>query len=232
VTTTPEHEFLILQAQCFYFSRKHNLPAIDPAAYQTWFDARASGLTSSHGFADEDAVLSGADTAAPATTERGGVTEGVLGTLEPQSDSSGVQGRELVGEREEGGNEIAAGVGTGVEGQGDGVVEQAQPQEPPPYPTSFAAIVDLITRNIPVPGIEEIPTTILERGSSKSDQARRRKKPWEKDEEEEEDVKAEGTGWQGDVAGSDVNGHLTSGEGVVKILQPNAIADSGLVAKD
>ena len=30
----------------------------------------------------------------------------------------------------------------------------------------------------------------------------------------------------------DVNGHRETGQGVVKILQPNAIPDSGLLSKD
>lgn len=118
----------------------------------------------------------------------------------------------------------------------------------PPYPTSFAAIVDLITRNLPVPGIEEIPTTVLEPGSSKVDNTPRRKKPWEKDAETTVPSTAEAAGSDLDTrpkdgpqeitAGTeeaapiDVNGHKETGEGVVKILQPNAIPDSGLLSKD
>jgi Family of unknown function (DUF5572) len=214
----PENDFLILQAQCFYFSRKHHLSTpIDPVAYQTWLDARASRLAGSRGVVGEGAVLSGADTAATASSDRGGEggAECVLGSL--TSTSGDV-------------------VGTRTDGEGDRAIDHVQPQEPPPYPTSFAAVVDLITRNIPVPGIEEIPTTVLERGSSKSDQASRRRKPWEKD-EVDEGAKAEQRGSEGEVAGSDggrdtVNGYLATGEGVVKILQPNAIADSGLIAKE
>ncbi|EXJ92266.1 hypothetical protein A1O3_00816 [Capronia epimyces CBS 606.96] len=111
----------------------------------------------------------------------------------------------------------------------------------PPYPTSFAAIVDLITRNIPVPGIEEIPDTVLEPGSSKVDKTPRRKKPWEKD-----DAGNGGTPENAGAAdqtpqltqavpaaeGVDVNGHKETGQGVVNILKPNAIPDSGLLSKD
>ena len=54
--------------------------------------------------------------------------------------------------------------------------------EPPaPYPTSFAHIVDLITSGKPVPGIKEIPPTVLE-GQGTQASKPRRKKPWEKDE--------------------------------------------------
>jgi hypothetical protein len=115
--------------------------------------------------------------------------------------------------------------------------------------------VDLITRNIPVPGIEEIPTTVLEPGSSKVDRTPRRKKPWEKDENTTEQDEAttsapdtslsssrpeiEGTTDSQESALTsgidrqiDVNGHRETGEGVVNILKPNAVPDSGLLAKE
>jgi hypothetical protein len=54
--------------------------------------------------------------------------------------------------------------------------------EPPaPYPTSFAHIVELITSGKPVPGIKEIPPTVLE-GQGTEASKPKRKKPWEKDE--------------------------------------------------
>ncbi|OAL44788.1 hypothetical protein IQ07DRAFT_521441 [Pyrenochaeta sp. DS3sAY3a] len=58
----------------------------------------------------------------------------------------------------------------------------ADPNEPPaPYPTSFAQIVELITSGQPVPGIKDIPTTILTGQGTEAVKAKR-KKPWEKDE--------------------------------------------------
>lgn len=53
--------------------------------------------------------------------------------------------------------------------------------EDAPYPTSFAQIVELISTGQPIPGIKEIPNTILEGQSSQSTTSKR-KKPWEKDE--------------------------------------------------
>ena len=50
-----------------------------------------------------------------------------------------------------------------------------------PYPTSFAQIVELITSGQPIPGIKEIPPTVLE-GQGTQASKPRRKKPWEKDE--------------------------------------------------
>jgi hypothetical protein len=50
-----------------------------------------------------------------------------------------------------------------------------------PYPTSFAHIVELITSGQPIPGMKEIPPTVLE-GQGTQASKPRRKKPWEQDE--------------------------------------------------
>ncbi|KAF1938851.1 hypothetical protein EJ02DRAFT_505172 [Clathrospora elynae] len=56
----------------------------------------------------------------------------------------------------------------------------ANSSEPPaPYPTSFAHIVELITSGQPVPGIKDIPPTVLEGQGTQATKSRR-KKPWEK----------------------------------------------------
>lgn len=61
-------------------------------------------------------------------------------------------------------------------------VATAPTNEPPaPYPTSFAHIVELVTTGQPIPGIKEIPNTILSGQASEATQTKRRK-PWEKDE--------------------------------------------------
>lgn len=53
--------------------------------------------------------------------------------------------------------------------------------EPPaPYPTSFAHIVELVTTGQPIPGIKDIPSTVLTGQGSQATQTKRRK-PWEKD---------------------------------------------------
>jgi hypothetical protein len=51
----------------------------------------------------------------------------------------------------------------------------------PPYPVPFADIVALITSGQPIPGIKDIPPTVL---SDRATQpvANKRRKPWEKDE--------------------------------------------------
>lgn len=53
--------------------------------------------------------------------------------------------------------------------------------EPPaPYPTSVSQIVEMITSGEPIPGIREVPDTVLE-GQASQPTATNRKKPWEKD---------------------------------------------------
>ncbi|EME85596.1 uncharacterized protein MYCFIDRAFT_150657 [Pseudocercospora fijiensis CIRAD86] len=54
-----------------------------------------------------------------------------------------------------------------------------------PKPASFAEICDMIAEGKPIPGIKDIPDTILEGQASESNTARR-KKPWEKTAGEEE----------------------------------------------
>lgn len=58
--------------------------------------------------------------------------------------------------------------------------EASTPVPEPAYPSSFAHIVELITTGQPIPGIEEIPDTVLTGHDIASEKPRRRK-PWEKD---------------------------------------------------
>ncbi|OJJ33098.1 hypothetical protein ASPWEDRAFT_43158 [Aspergillus wentii DTO 134E9] len=50
----------------------------------------------------------------------------------------------------------------------------------PTYPSSFAHIVELITTGQPIPGIQQIPNTVLT-GHDISSAKPRRLKPWEKE---------------------------------------------------
>ena len=61
------------------------------------------------------------------------------------------------------------------------ISNQAGAVAPPPYPTSFSQIVDLITNGQPIPGIKEVPNTLLSGQESLAVTAKR-KKPWERDE--------------------------------------------------
>ena len=50
-----------------------------------------------------------------------------------------------------------------------------------PYPSSFARVVELITTGQPIPGIQQIPDTVLV-GQGAPSVVPPRRKPWEKDE--------------------------------------------------
>ena len=54
--------------------------------------------------------------------------------------------------------------------------------EKPPNPIRFDEIVALITSGKPIPGIKDIPPTVLSDQATKP-AASRRRKPWEKDED-------------------------------------------------
>lgn len=71
---------------------------------------------------------------------------------------------------------------------GNGVVEECAAPAPPvddggmgnaPKPASFAEICDMIAEGKPIPGIKDIPDTVLE-GQASETQLETRKKPWEK----------------------------------------------------
>lgn len=89
---------------------------------------------------------------------------------------------------------------------------------PPSYPASFESIVDLITRNQPIPGIEEIPDTILDASLSAPNQTARRRKPWETD-DAAKDVEP--------VLGDAVADEQGKPTGVVGILQPIKKLEAG-----
>ncbi|PYI12130.1 hypothetical protein BO78DRAFT_392806 [Aspergillus sclerotiicarbonarius CBS 121057] len=57
--------------------------------------------------------------------------------------------------------------------------EIAKSSEEPAYPSSFAHIVELITTGQPIPGIQQIPDTVLTGYDTPSEKPKRRK-PWEK----------------------------------------------------
>lgn len=219
---------LVLQVQCFYFARKYNTPPVEPAGYAAWLSAQGGEQVVESG---GEAQTSG-DTASAASA---GAADAIAPTPTPTQTQA---------------SSISSAPETVTQTQASAPAAQAASDEPPPYPNSFAAIVDLITRNIPVPGIEEIPTTVLEHGSSKVDKTPRRRKPWEKDDDDGGgDTKEDGQAASAigdDVSGAattavaaksgadviDINGHRETGTGVVNILKPNAVPDSGLLSKD
>ncbi|TVY90665.1 hypothetical protein LAWI1_G001411 [Lachnellula willkommii] len=60
----------------------------------------------------------------------------------------------------------------------------SQPNGDAPYPPTFKQIVELIQSGAPIPGIMDIPDTVLT-GQGSTPQAPKRRKPWEKEDSEE-----------------------------------------------
>lgn len=58
-----------------------------------------------------------------------------------------------------------------------------------PYPISFSQIVDLITSGKTIPGIKDVPDTVLEGQESRPSTAKR-KKPWERIDDKAQGVAA------------------------------------------
>ncbi|KAL1613481.1 hypothetical protein SLS54_010578 [Diplodia seriata] len=145
---------LALRARCFYYSRKFNTP-VDFDAYKAY---RASTPTPSavpttapNGLAPVDLLPA---TPSPSRTPPPPPPPHGAGTTSaPTSSAPAAQPAET---------------------------QQQQQQQEAPYPTSFAHIVELITTGQPIPGIKEIPDTVLE-GQGTAPVASKRKKPWEKD---------------------------------------------------
>ncbi|KAL4949937.1 hypothetical protein BDW69DRAFT_66065 [Aspergillus filifer] len=118
---------LVLQAKCYYFSRKEKLsPPLDVTAYSTWLEAKH---------------FTGASAVGPRDSDSSAKTSSSSGNAEPGSNTVGSE---------------------------------------PAYPISFAHIVELITTGQPVPGIQEIPDTLLT-GQGAASAKPRRLKPWERE---------------------------------------------------
>ncbi|KAE8147947.1 hypothetical protein BDV25DRAFT_25294 [Aspergillus avenaceus] len=123
---------LILQAKCFYFSRKEKMiHPINPVAYKAWLE--------------------------PDTTTKSSLE--IIDTSE-QPDVSV----------------------TGIPPLARNLDQKPPPAcQEPAYPSSFTHIVELITTGQPIPGIQQIPDTVLT-GHDTSSTKPKRRKPWEKQE--------------------------------------------------
>lgn len=70
--------------------------------------------------------------------------------------------------------------GTVPSGNTTGSGPRSNHSREPSYPSSFAHIVELITTGQPIPGIQQIPDTVLT-GHDTSSEKPKRLKPWEKE---------------------------------------------------
>ncbi|KAL5333573.1 hypothetical protein BJX70DRAFT_392074 [Aspergillus crustosus] len=125
---------LVLQAKCYYFTRKENLTSsLNATAYKSWLEAIPTIDASKY---------------RKSPTELTSTSTGPSATSLPPS--------------------------SGITDQQDKPVGQG-----PLYPTSFAHIVELITTSQHVPGIQQVPDTLLT-GQGTQSVKPRRLKPWEK----------------------------------------------------
>ncbi|RHZ43975.1 DUF5572 domain-containing protein [Aspergillus thermomutatus] len=126
---------LVLQAKCFYFSRKEQLsPPLDFEKYKTWLGSTPTAEPSSN------AEINNYDSQRASASETA-VPPGLVPTN-----------------------------------------QQSPSIQEPAYPSSFARIVELITTGQQIPGIQQIPDTVLTGHDTPSEKPRRRK-PWEIDDE-------------------------------------------------
>ncbi|KAF7512953.1 hypothetical protein GJ744_012056 [Endocarpon pusillum] len=194
---------LLLQAQCFYYARKHNLPdPVDIVAYKSWMSTEARSQPTIaqtrpnlHGPLSNPPYTNktrNEDTAAAATIAQIDGTSS--STLNPNSnsDSDSNPPNRPTTSSPSSSNPSQTSTSTSTQ-------ETAQPAAP--LPTNFSSIVDLITRGQPIPGVENIPDTVLDPSLSQPDSTPQRRKPWEKgdeekekEEEEEEEKKKDGEG--------------------------------------
>lgn len=141
---------LTLRAQCYYFARKTSTK-IDFADYQSWLQEQQQHQQQQINpqTNDYEALTLATELSDPAQVAAHLSTDAELST-QPSSTTT---------------------------------IEVAQPAQQSPHgsaptPSSFAEICELIAAGKPIPGIKEIPDTVLE-GQGTRPAATRRKKPWE-----------------------------------------------------
>ncbi|KAK8247018.1 hypothetical protein HDK90DRAFT_461806 [Phyllosticta capitalensis] len=147
---------LALRARCFYFTRKFNIP-VDFDAYKAY---RASIPTPS----PVDAVTTNG-LATPTTSSSTSASPQPQSQSQPPAPTSA--------------SPAPPQTQTAPSSSAAAPASSNSPDDAP-YPTSFAHIVELITTGQPIPGIKEIPDTVLE-GQGTAPTASRRRKPWERE---------------------------------------------------
>lgn len=145
---------LVLQAKCFYFSR-YGIWICAPCCSFTdiYISTRKECLSPPLDFAAYRAWLASNAAAVPSSEN----------TSQLQQDSSGQASKSSPPDT----TTLSSPAPTHA--------------QEPTYPSSFAHIVELITTGQPIPGIQQIPDTVLT-GHDTSSAKPRRLKPWEREE--------------------------------------------------
>jgi hypothetical protein len=142
---------LTLRAQCYYLSRKKKVP-IDFNEYKAYLATRPSKM---------DAQL------APESAAAERPFQPKAPEPESTSNSTSISNTEAT-------TQPAHTVHPHHE------ADLPNPDKGAPYPPTFAEIVELITSGKPIPGIKDIPPTLLTSQATKPTASKRRK-PWEKE---------------------------------------------------
>lgn len=152
---------LTLRARCFYYARKFDTP-VDFAAYSSWRAGRHDWELAPLELA---VPAPGIESSEPVTPERGAAgSAGITPDREGAADESAANGSPG----------MRAVDSTGA-GQQEPYANGDETQ-----PSSFAEVMQLIQSGKPIPGIKDIPNTILEGQGSQPTKSQRRK-PWERD---------------------------------------------------
>lgn len=162
-TTTPRQAAdLALRARCFFYQRKYGTN-VDYVAYATWRATQPlHALTPLDVGGDEGAQTAQTDGGEAVETPKKGAGLGAVGELRspspsPNSKSIVKEGKSL--EKHEQGEEV----------------KPAQASNS----ASFQQILEMIQSGTPVPGIQDIPKTVLE-GQATPATRNVRQKPWER----------------------------------------------------
>lgn len=150
---SPQTYDIGLRARCFFFARK-NGQQVDFQKYKEWHYARAASMATQA----QSSSIQQADGQTQSDASREGQASNVNGSaIEESAPLSDILAR-------------ASQNATINNGPDDGGAK-----------LSYAEIVEMIQSGKEIPGIKQIPDTILQGQGSSASQSRR-KKPWEKDE--------------------------------------------------
>ncbi|KMU82919.1 hypothetical protein CIHG_00701 [Coccidioides immitis H538.4] len=142
---------LVMKAKCFYFSRKHSIqPPLDLLEYKAWLQTHP-GESESQPQPQPQPQDQQLPSEPPQSTAAGPCSSASEQQPPPPQTTTTTTTTAVTPASE----------------------------EEPAYPSSFAHIVELITTGQPIPGIQQIPDTILT-GQEGPSTAARRRKPWER----------------------------------------------------
>ncbi|KAF4631786.1 hypothetical protein G7Y89_g6343 [Cudoniella acicularis] len=188
-------EDLTLRAQCFYLSRKRSIP-INFDDYKAYLQNKSSSTLPNHE-QEPQQISSTSPLLPPPNPSSEPASEPIP---EPASD---LQPNHPHHEADPQLNHPYREADFPPATMSVGSTSAPQAEKQAPYPPTFAEIIELITSGAPIPGIMEIPDTVLT-SQATAPKATKRRKPWEKDIPEEIIINGTGEGTFGDVRRDEV----------------------------